>query len=769
MLRGVKRGMPLFEEQEMAKEMYHRLSNLSLECHWVARYLAGAYPENRLCARGREEMLRVHEYSKLVVDALAAYYEILCTVVKAIRCDSTSFDSFCADLITRYDALQRSLDHTITSGAQLLNTLADFKQYVVGKFSYPPFTHFVVMNILGPSWTPREKAFSIVPPKIQEMSEEVEAGVALAARLRVSVSGLREQLSITKLREARSLDEEARHKLAVLVDDAAYALCSCTSSARNAARRIGDFVSLSTYMPLYPEQEMARGMCGEINRIDFACHWVGQFLAGAYPDNKLCSRGQEEMRHLHVYANLIVNALAAFHDILSTVVDAILCEPDSFDASSTNLITQYDALQSNLERIITSGGRLLDSLPDFKQYVLDNFCYSSAIRSLVARILGPTWTPREKAFFYVPPRIQEIWDEVVSIVALAARLEESVAGLRERFSMAKLTETRELDAEARHALGMLVDDAAFAIYSYGTSRPFIYELTRRRCTPEVVWIHDATGRDKPTASWGKQVTTGQASAFGRRPAETPLYFHHWHMPLYEEQEMAGEMYGQLSHLSSDCHWVVRYLAGAYPEHRLCPRGLEEMYRLHEYSKLTGDALAAYYEVLCTVVDAIRCEPASFNSTSADLIDRYDTLQLSLDHVITSGGQLLGSLADFKQYVVDKFSYPPIIHFLVMNILGPRWTPRETAFSVVPPKIQEISEKVETGVALAARLKASVAGLREHFSMTKLMEARELDEEARHNLAMLVADAAFALCSYTSSARTTADRVGNFASPHTIIP
>ncbi|KAL1726438.1 hypothetical protein EV714DRAFT_239380 [Schizophyllum commune] len=216
------------------------------------------------------------------------------------------------------------------------------------------------------------------------------------------------------------------------------------------------------------------------------------------------------------------------------------------------------------------------------------------------------------------------------------------------------------------------------------------------------------------------------------------------MPLYEEQEMAGDMYGQLSHLSSDCHWVVRYLAGACPEHILCPRGLVEMCRLHEYSKLTGDALAAYYEVLCTVVDAIRCEPASFNSTSANLIDRYDTLQLSLDHVITSGGQLLGSLADFKQYVVDKFSYPPIIHFLVMNILGPSWTPRETAFSVVPPKIQEISEKVESGVALAARLKASVAGLREHFSMTKLMEARELDEEARHKLAMLVADAALAL-------------------------
>ncbi|KAL1659602.1 hypothetical protein GGF50DRAFT_39458, partial [Schizophyllum commune] len=434
MLRGVKRGMPLFEEQEMAEEMYRRLSNLSSECHWVARYLAGAYPENRLCPRGREEMLRVHEYSKLAADALEAYYEILCTVVKAIRCDPASFDSLCANLITRYDALQRSLDRTITSGAQLLDTLADFKQYVVGKFSYPPFTHFVVMNILGPSWTPREKAFSIVPPGIQEMSQEVEAGVALAARLRVSVSGLREHFSITKLREAR--------------------ITSMLTTLQ---------------MPLYPEQEMARGMCGEINCIDFACHWVDHFLAGASPDNNLCSRGQEEMRRLHAYANLIVDALAAFHDILSTVVDAILCEPDSFDASSTNLITQYNALQSNLERIITSGGRLLDSLPEFKQYVLDNFCYSSAIRSLVVRILGPTWTPREKAFFYVPPKIQEIWDEVESIVALAARLKESVAGLREHFSMAKLKEARELDAESRHALGMLVDDAAFAVYSYSTS------------------------------------------------------------------------------------------------------------------------------------------------------------------------------------------------------------------------------------------------------------------------------------------------------------
>ncbi|KAL1695371.1 hypothetical protein GGG16DRAFT_109462 [Schizophyllum commune] len=236
MLRGVDPGMPLYLEQEMVGELYGHISNLSSDCHWVARYLAGAYPENKLCPRGLDEMRRLHSYSNFVGDTLAAYYDVLCTVVKAIRCDPTAFDSYCTNLITGYDTLQRSLDHTITSGGQLLDSLADFKQFVVNEFSYPPIIHFLVMNILGPSWTPREKAYSIVPPKIQEMSEEVESGVALAVRLKASVSGLREHFSMAKLREARELDEEARHKLAMLVDDAAYALCSFTSRKRGMSR-----------------------------------------------------------------------------------------------------------------------------------------------------------------------------------------------------------------------------------------------------------------------------------------------------------------------------------------------------------------------------------------------------------------------------------------------------------------------------------------------------------------------------------------------------
>ncbi|KAI5827600.1 hypothetical protein K523DRAFT_354192 [Schizophyllum commune Tattone D] len=236
---------------------------------------------------------------------------------------------------------------------------------------------------------------------------------------------------------------------------------------------------------------------------------------------------------------------------------------------------------------------------------------------------------------------------------------------------------------------------------------------------------------------------------------------HWNAPVRE-----GDVWTQQPHITriaSECYWVEFCLAGASPEHRLCPRGQEEMHRLSEYSSLTGNAILAYSDILENVRQAILCEPGAFDSASAYLIIHYAALQRNFDHVIVSGGRLLDSLADFRKYIMDKFSHPYSFHFLVAKLWGSTNTPRDTALSVVPRKIQEITTEVKSVVALAARLKAALESLRQHFSMPKLREARQLDGHTQMELVTLVNQAAFSIYSYASDVRKTASRIERYAS------
>ncbi|KAI5888074.1 uncharacterized protein SCHCODRAFT_02639657 [Schizophyllum commune H4-8] len=92
----------------------------------------------------------------------------------------------------------------------------------------------------------------------------------------------------------------------------------------------------------------------------------------------------------------------------------------------------------------------------------------------------------------------------------------------------------------------------------------------------------------------------------------------------------------------------------------------------------------------------------------------------LDVLASLEGPVIESLHGLGEYVIQEFSYPPVIHFFVMRVLGPdSWG-----------CVKEIED-------VAAQLRVCAEAMRSRFSLAKLSEIRTLSEDVRGQLDLLI--------------------------------
>ncbi|KAL1741309.1 hypothetical protein HDZ31DRAFT_67065 [Schizophyllum fasciatum] len=134
-------------------------------------------------------------------------------------------------------------------------------------------------------------------------------------------------------------------------------------------------------------------------------------------------------------------------------------------------------------------------------------------------------------------------------------------------------------------------------------------------------------------------------------------------------------------------------------------------------------------------------------------DRYDHFVHLLDQVSSLEGPNIQSLNRLEQHVVREFSYPPVIHFIVMRILNREdWGGREIALTDVPPLLDAVRMQVKGLGQLAVELQLSTAAMRERFSTTRLSDIKALPAEMRDEVQILIARSSGHLGRWSSSAR-----------------
>ncbi|KAL1742226.1 hypothetical protein HDZ31DRAFT_66168 [Schizophyllum fasciatum] len=161
--------------------------------------------------------------------------------------------------------------------------------------------------------------------------------------------------------------------------------------------------------------------------------------------------------------------------------------------------------------------------------------------------------------------------------------------------------------------------------------------------------------------------------------------------------------------------------------------------LGEYMICAADAIGAFFEVFLAIRRPLTSEDISPDAGFATIHARYEHLVRLLNQISSPEGPNIQSLNDLERYVVREFSYPLVIHFVVMRILDREdWGGREIALTDVPALLDTVCTNLKGLAQLAVELRVSAAAMRERFSAARMSDIKALPAETRDEVQILIA-------------------------------
>ncbi|KAL1758014.1 hypothetical protein FB107DRAFT_288883 [Schizophyllum commune] len=217
------------------------------------------------------------------------------------------------------------------------------------------------------------------------------------------------------------------------------------------------------------------------------------------------------------------------------------------------------------------------------------------------------------------------------------------------------------------------------------------------------------------------------------------------MPIYNNSvSMLPEarLYMQtLSHtdrLSIDCDGIHHRLNPLQSRPALLEVTRDTLRSVGNYVACLADAMNACCRVFRTIGHAIESATTSPESDLAAIYEQCDLYARLLDELTSMESPVVRAVDTLQRRVDKDLSYPPGIHFLVMDALGPDfWGERERAFNKVPPVLDVVRQEVQSIAALIRELKLLAQATRERVSVVQLGETKALPPEVRHELRVLV--------------------------------
>ncbi|KAL1682084.1 hypothetical protein EV122DRAFT_249503 [Schizophyllum commune] len=105
-------------------------------------------------------------------------------------------------------------------------------------------------------------------------------------------------------------------------------------------------------------------------------------------------------------------------------------------------------------------------------------------------------------------------------------------------------------------------------------------------------------------------------------------------------------------------------------------------------------------------------------------------------IYTQDGRAAGSATDSSVEVLSSaepealasIAYPPVIHFFLVQVIGSQWNDRLYALAKLSPFFHRIQADIRHIGSLTVQLQLSIEGMQERFSVTKMLDYRELIPE-----------------------------------------
>ncbi|TRM56824.1 hypothetical protein BD626DRAFT_517515 [Schizophyllum amplum] len=226
--------------------------------------------------------------------------------------------------------------------------------------------------------------------------------------------------------------------------------------------------------------------------------------------------------------------------------------------------------------------------------------------------------------------------------------------------------------------------------------------------------------------------------------------------LFPELQLCSDMGPHAYVIFKTSSKVRRLLIATNPQGRLIEPAQEELRHLARYVARAAEAITAFHQVFRAIRRAILDNSSPVDAAITTICEQYDIFDQALDELLVLKDTTMGAIDELGRVVVQQLSYPPIIHFVIMHILGSDWSKRAIALATIPSLLDTVRSHVQSIAVLVIDLKTCSTVTHDRFSIEKLREIRGLSEETRTRIDCFVMTASGDLPKW-------ADHVEGFAS------
>lgn len=190
-----------------------------------------------------------------------------------------------------------------------------------------------------------------------------------------------------------------------------------------------------------------------------------------------------------------------------------------------------------------------------------------------------------------------------------------------------------------------------------------------------------------------------------------------------------KLLSEAAHTTSQHYFSLVLLVWEACERRDLPDYVQSAtYSVGNYLILAGSAIKAFSQVFLAAQNGIRCSDEVLDYTLLGLNSASNALDYSFDILCKSSGNVLASLSALEHDALAALSYPPVMHYAIVHIIGAQWTDRQYALAKLARFVERVEQDVDRIVSLAVELRLAIRGLCERFSVSKLREIRTLGKE-----------------------------------------
>ncbi|KAI5888064.1 uncharacterized protein SCHCODRAFT_02705342 [Schizophyllum commune H4-8] len=233
---------------------------------------------------------------------------------------------------------------------------------------------------------------------------------------------------------------------------------------------------------------------------------------------------------------------------------------------------------------------------------------------------------------------------------------------------------------------------------------------------------------------------------------------------FPEVQLCREMIRHTFNISNDCYRIRYRIAALHAQLVISETAQDTLRCVGNYVLCVSDTIDACFQLFLAIRRTIESNDISLESGLATIHDRYRSFIQLLAELASMEDPTLRSLDCLQNYIDTKLSYPPVVHTLVMRVLGLNWSHREIVLTQVPPLLNAARTSVKDIAALTAELTVQGTAMTERFALSRLGEVKTLPAQARSEVGWLFSQSFGGLPFWADKAKVHGSCILNLAVP-----